>query len=88
MFNLTKLQAQQIERLQANPDYQLYQQIVEHLKSEQENQAFLHPSEAYEHLVARNVYQSVLDEPQRLVNDVREKLRIEETMKESATASY
>lgn len=85
MFNLTKLQAQQMERLKANPDFQLYQTIVESLKSEEEKQAYLNPKEAYEHLIARNVYDSVLNAPDKLVEETRERLRIEET---SATASY
>ena len=85
MFNLTKSQAQQLERLKTNPDFKLYQTIVESLKSERENLAFLKPSEAYEHLVARNVYESVLTTPDKLVSETIERIKIEET---SATASY
>ena len=38
-------------------------------KSEEENLAFLNPSQAYEHLVARNVYESVLTINDKLIED-------------------
>ena len=67
-----------------SPDFQLYQKIVENLKASEENLAFLNPSQAYEHLVARNVYESVLTINDKLIEETRERIRIEET---SATAS-
>ena len=85
MLTLSKQEAIQLERLKMSPDFQLYQKIVENLKSEEEKQAFLNPSQAYEHLVARNVYESVLTINDKLIEETRERIRIEET---SATASY
>ena len=85
MLTLSKQEALNLERLKMSPDFQLYQKIVENLKSEEENLAFLNPSQTYEHLVARNVYESVLTINDKLIEDTRERIRIEET---SATASY
>lgn len=85
MLTLSKQEAIQLERLKMSPDFQLYQKIVENLKSEEENLAFLNPSQAYEHLIERNVYESVLTINDKLIEETRERIRIEET---SATASY
>ena len=54
----------------------LYQKIVESLKAREENLAFLNPSQAYEHLVARNVYESVLTINDKLIEETRERIRI------------
>lgn len=40
MFNITKQQAQQIERLQTNPDFKTYLEIIKNLKSEEEEQVW------------------------------------------------
>jgi hypothetical protein len=85
MLTLSKQQALQLERLQLNPDFKYYQTIIESLKSESENQAFLNPKEAYEHLIARNVYDSVLNAPEKYIEETRERLRVQQT---SDTASY
>ena len=76
-MELTKSQAQQLMQLQQSKNFQPYQEILMELRSEAERRAFSNPKEAYEDIIIRNTIDMILNKPQRLIEQLRERLKIE-----------
>lgn len=74
---LSKSQAQQLLRLMENQDFQLYQEILTSLRNEAERRVWSNPDNATNDIVIRNTLNMVINHPQTIVDQLREKLKID-----------